>query len=86
MPGRKQASVWAQIGFYTTLGFTVPATALAGLVLGGWLDRELKTGPFLMVLLGMLGGAAGLIEVLRLLSRAEKRAGRNNSSDESGSS
>jgi F0F1-type ATP synthase assembly protein I len=77
-PG-KQANLWAQIGLYTSLGFILPAGALVGCVGGWYLDRWLHTSPLLTVLLGFLGAAAGFIEVLRILGRAEKDANRDSS-------
>lgn len=82
---KKKANLWAQVGLYTSLGFILPAGALAGGA-GGWLlDRWLRTSPLLTVVMGFLGAAAGLIEVLRILGRAEKDADRDHSSPGTGS-
>jgi F0F1-type ATP synthase assembly protein I len=75
--------LWAQIGFYTSLGFIVPAGAVAGCLIGWLLDRWLKTAPVLIVVMGFLGAAGGFIEVLRVLSRAEKNVDRDNGSGKS---
>jgi F0F1-type ATP synthase assembly protein I len=76
---KKSANLWAQVGLYTSLGFILPAAALVGSA-GGWLlDRWLHTSPVLTVVLGFLGAAAGLTEVLRILGRAEKDADGNHS-------
>jgi F0F1-type ATP synthase assembly protein I len=81
----KQASLWAHVGLYTSLGFILPAGALAGGA-GGWLlDRWLRTSPLLTVVMGFLGAAAGFIEVLRILGRAEKDADRDHSNSGAGS-
>ena len=74
MPGSpgKPMNVWAQIGFYTSLGFILPAAAVVGCAIGWLLDRWLHTEPVLIVVMGFLGAAGGLIEVLRILTRAEK--------------
>lgn len=77
-PG-KQTSVWAQIGFYLSLGFIIPAAAVVGFGIGFWLDERLHTTPVLAVIMAFLGAAGGVVEVLRILTRAEKNAGRNNS-------
>ena len=83
-PG-KQADLWAQVGFYTSLGFILPAGALIGIAGGWYLDRWLRTSPLLTVVMGFLGAAAGFLEVLRILRRAEKDADRDNSDAGTGS-
>ncbi|MBZ5671719.1 MAG: AtpZ/AtpI family protein [Acidobacteriia bacterium] len=84
-PG-KQMSLWAQVGFYTSLGFILPAGALGGFGLGWWLDRWLHTSPVLALIMGLLGAAAGVMEILRILTRAEKRDDETQSDDGSGAS
>ena len=81
---KKQTNLWAQIGLYTSLGFILPASAFVGGACGWLLDRWLRTSPLLTVVLGFLGAAAGFIEVLRILGRAEKDADRNHSDSGTG--
>jgi len=66
-------SLWAQVGFYSSLGFILPAGAVGGFGLGWLLDRSLHTSPLFALILGLAGAAAGLLEILRILSRSEKR-------------
>jgi ATP synthase protein I len=80
----KQADLWAQIGFYTSLGFILPAGSVAGYVLGWLLDDWLHTQPVLAIVMGFLGAAGGFVEVLRLLTREEKRGSRNDSDNGTG--
>jgi ATP synthase protein I len=75
----KQANLWAQVGFYSSLGIILPAGAVVGGASGWYLDRWLHTSPILTVVMGFLGAAAGFLEVLRILKRAEKDADRDNS-------
>jgi F0F1-type ATP synthase assembly protein I len=82
---KKRANLWAQIGLYTSLGFILPAGAVVGCAGGWYLDRWLHTSPLLTVLLGFLGAAAGFVEVLRILGRAEKDADRDFSNSGTGS-
>lgn len=77
--GEKQSDLWAQIGFYTSLGFIIPGGIVAGYVLGWLLDQWLHTGRVLALIMAFLGAAGGFVEVLQILLRAEKRADRNNS-------
>jgi ATP synthase protein I len=79
-------SLWAQVGFYTSLGFILPAGAVGGLGLGWWLDRWLHTSPFLALIMGLMGAAAGVVEILQILTRAEKRDAENKSDDGSDAS
>ena len=73
-PGRRgQPDLWGKVAFYTSLGFIVPGSALAGYLLGGLGDRRLGTTPALGLAGGLVGAAAGIFEVVRLLLRAEKR-------------
>ena len=71
---KKQENLWAQIGLYTSLGFILPAGAVVGCALGWLLDRWLHTSPLFTVVMAFLGAAAGFVEVLRILGRAEKEA------------
>ena len=86
MAPSKQMSLWAQVGFYSSLGFILPAGALGGFGLGWCLDRWLHTSPIFALVLGLLGAAAGVVEILRILSQAEKRYERRDSNDQSGPS
>jgi ATP synthase protein I len=52
---------------------------IAGVAVGGfigwWLDRVFGTAPFLMVLFLLLGGAAGIINVVRSAQKRQAEAG-----------
>ncbi len=74
----KQANVWSQVGLYSSLGFILPAAAVAGCAIGWLLDRRLHTSPVLAVVMGFMGAGAGFLEILRILKRAEKDADRDN--------
>ena len=69
----KRASLWAQVGFYTSLGFILPASGLCGVGLGWMLDKRLHTSPLFSLVLGVAGAGAGVAEILRILTRAEKQ-------------
>ena len=82
--GKKKGDVWAQIGLYTSLGFILPAAALVGCACGWYLDRWFGTKPLLTVLLGFLGAAAGIVEVLQILRRAENNGNGDHSNSGTG--
>lgn len=84
-PG-KRMSLWAQVGFYSSLGFILPGAAAGGFGLGWVLDRWLHTSPLFALILCLGGAGAGIVDILRILTRAEKRNdtdGPNNGSDAS---
>lgn len=76
MPRRAetQARIWAQVAYYTSLGFMLPAGAVAGYMIGWLLDGWLHTRPVLAVVLGFAGAAGAFVELLALLRRGEKDA------------
>jgi F0F1-type ATP synthase assembly protein I len=82
---RKQTNLWAQVGFYSSLGFVLPAAVVVGCAIGWYLDRRLHASPILTVVMGFLGAAAGVFELLRILKRAEKDGDGDNSSPGTGS-
>jgi len=84
-PG-KRMSLWAQVGFYSSLGFILPAGAIGGFGLGWTLDRWLHTSPLFALILSLVGAGAGVLEILRILTRAEKRNGTNEPNNGSGAS
>lgn len=62
--------IW--LGKYLSLALTLPASVVAGYILGALADRWLHV-PFLRVLGILLGMAAGLVQILRELSRDDKK-------------
>ncbi len=70
--GGKNRDLWTKVGFYSSLGFVLPAAALAGFGAGWLLDQWLGTQPIFSIVLAMLGAAGGFWELLILLNRFEK--------------
>ena len=75
MPRQSQSSAWAEAVFYTGLSFIIPVSAVAGYLLGAYLDRHLHTGSVLGVIGVLLGAAAGITDVVYIITRREKSAG-----------
>ena len=69
-PDRKK-SPWVQFGRYSQIAFMLPAGTVAGYLLGALLDRWLHVSWISVVGL-LLGTAAGLIELIRTISRDTK--------------
>ena len=66
-PNRKK-SPWVQFGRYSQIAFMLPGGTVAGYLLGALLDRWLHVGWISVVGL-ILGTVAGLIELIRTVSR-----------------
>ncbi len=75
MPRQSQSSAWAEAVFYTGLSFIIPVSAVAGYLLGAYLDRHLHTGSVLGVIGVLLGAAAGITDVIYIITRRGKSAG-----------
>ena len=67
-----ESDVWAQVAFYTGLGFLIPGALIVGYGAGWLLDRALNTAPALALVGALAGVAGGIVELLRILKRKER--------------
>ena len=73
MPPKSDGSLtW--LGKYLSLALTLPASVVAGYILGAVVDHWLHW-PILRAAGILLGMAAGLMQIIRELSRDERRTG-----------
>jgi F0F1-type ATP synthase assembly protein I len=72
-PGKEngEESAWRQFGRYSHLGFILPASILAGLLIGAALDHWFKTSWITLVGL-LVGCVAGITELTRTILKASK--------------
>ena len=70
-PSTQKKSAWEQVGRYSQLAFLLPASTVAGWLLGAALDRWLHTSWIQIVGL-VLGTAGGFIELIRTVLRDTK--------------
>ena len=68
-----EENMWRQIGKYSHLAFVLPASIVAGIVIGEALDHWLKTTWITLAGL-LLGCVAGFYEVIRTIIRAGKES------------
>lgn len=62
-------SAWVQVGVYTGLAVMLPAAAFIGYALGYLADRHLHTGRLWQIVGLLIGIAAGMIELIRTVTR-----------------
>jgi ATP synthase protein I len=54
------------------VGVEMLSAMVVALAIGWWLDSKLHTSPFLLILFVLLGGAAGIANVWRLMAPKRK--------------
>ena len=67
-------TIWSQVGRYSSLGFILPLSTLAGWVIGWLLDKLFHT-HFLFIVFLILGMVAGFIELIKKLNTETRRDG-----------
>ena len=62
----------------STLGLSLPSGIAIGMFFGYWLDKWLKTEPWMIIIWTLLGIASGLISLIRGLKKfmRESEAGK----------
>jgi F0F1-type ATP synthase assembly protein I len=68
-----QSDLWQTVSIYSGLGFVLFGSIGGGYLLGWLLDRWLGTPPIFALIVAGLGLAGGLIKILQILKRVEKR-------------
>jgi len=69
----RRARIWLDVSI---IGIQFPVAIALGFFFGRWLDKQLGTGPWLMVVFSLFGIAAGFVNLFRITaqaSQAEKR-------------
>jgi F0F1-type ATP synthase assembly protein I len=75
-PQREPGGFVRQLGDVMDLPFVLVGSVILAAALGYLLDKRLGTSPSFTLVLGVLGFAAGIFEVIRRLTRRRKNDGR----------
>jgi F0F1-type ATP synthase assembly protein I len=67
--GKKQSSGWAQAAKYSQAALTLPASVLAGILIGAALDKWLHK-QWITVAGLIVGSVAGFVELIRVIMKA----------------
>jgi len=70
--GEETVRLVKQIAAYSTLGLEMGLSVAAGIAVGYYLDRWLKTDPWLLIVFICIGAAAGFRSVYRAVKRLER--------------
>ena len=64
----KPTQKWVQTaGEVSSIGLIILIASLIGGYAGWWLDKKLGTSPYLTLIVGLLGFAAGIYESIKIL-------------------
>jgi len=67
--------IFRSLGIATRVGFVVVASILIPLLLGLWIDDKLGTGPWITLILSILGVLAGCMSTYRMALSLVREAG-----------
>jgi len=68
---RDQKQMWRLAARYSAVGLEFGIAIAVGYFVGAWLDKELSTTPYLMILFVVLGAAAGMKALLRVAKKVD---------------
>lgn len=71
--GKSRYSTMQEVGPYMGMGFQLAAAMVAFGALGWWLDGQLGTAPWLMVVGLLMGATGGMVNIIRISLRSSKK-------------
>ena len=69
----KQMEEKKRLAAYSTVGLMFPASIAVGVAIGYFLDKLLKTSPYLLIIFALYGIAAGFVNLIKVTRQHEKR-------------
>ena len=70
--GKHERDIWRAAALLSTMGMVLVASTFVGFLAGYALDRWLGTLPWLSIVGLMLGIAAGMLELVRIVRRVAR--------------
>ena len=64
-PGRG----WAYAALFSEIGLSLLVTTLVGVLIGRWVDEQLRTLPVFVIAGFLVGAGAGTVMIYRLVNR-----------------
>lgn len=61
-----------KVGLASSIGLVMVISIFIGYFVGSWLDKKLGTTPWLMMILTLMGIAAGFIEMIKIVQQLSK--------------
>ena len=77
-----QSDLWEHVALFSGLGFVLFGCIGGGFLVGWFLDKWLGTVPIVTLIGSGLGLAGGVLELLQIMKRVEKRDRENDGSSE----
>lgn len=77
-----QSDLWEHVALFSGLGFVLFGCIGGGFLVGWFLDKWLGTVPIVTLIGSGLGLAGGVLELLQIMKRVEKRDRANDGSSE----
>lgn len=65
----EKRKLWSLVAEYSSIIFILPSGLLVGYGIGYFLDNRLDTFPWFSMVFLLLGGAAGFVQVFRILNK-----------------
>jgi ATP synthase protein I len=71
-PGGDKGKIFRQIASYSTLGLEMGLSVAVGAIIGYYLDKWLRTEPWLLIVFLIFGAISGFRSLYRALKRLER--------------
>ena len=67
----KKVTGWRQVGLLSSIPFILALAPIIGFVIGQQIDRHFRTGPWLSIIILILGFVAGVRETIKIVKLSQ---------------